>query len=158
MHFSSADQGGPIVSTISRAAMTLLVTALATAPRRPQDEKRPVTVTGDIGFVNTAGNTHLTSLMVGDRVTVQTGKVLLTQTALFVNGRSECTETANNLFVRGRAQCPLRAKLSVYGFAGYERNRFAGLDRCTDEGVGLSLAAWRDELDQLDFDAGVGLT
>lgn len=122
-----------------------------------QDQKKTVSFTGDIGFVNTAGNTHLTTINVGDKFTVQAGKLLLTQTLAVVYGKSEGVQNANSQLTRIRADYPLVSWLSVYGLAGYERNRFAGIDHRFDEGAGLAAALLHSEKNELDLEAGVGL-
>jgi putative salt-induced outer membrane protein len=136
--------------------MVLLAAGLASGARA-QDTKKPVSFTGDIGFVNTSGNTHLTTLSLGDKLGITTGKLLLTQTFALVYGKSEGKQNANSQLVRARGDYPSGARLSVYGFAGYERNRFAGIDHRIDEGVGLAVAVLRGGVNELDFEAGVGL-
>jgi putative salt-induced outer membrane protein len=140
-----------------RRISTVLLLAGITSAAHGQDQKKPVNFTGDVGFVNTAGNTHLTTLSIGDKLTARTGKVLLTQTFSLVYGKSDSVQTANSQLVRGRADYNFNSRLSSYGFVGYERNRFAGIDHRTDEGVGLALKALAGEHNELDFEAGVGL-
>ena len=80
-----------------------IAAALAAPPLAAQSESR-------IGFVNTAGNTHLTTINVGDKLTVQAGKVLLTQTAAFVYGKSEGVQNANSQLARIRAPSTVGAR------------------------------------------------
>lgn len=122
-----------------------------------QEPKKTVSFTGDIGFVNTAGNTHLTTINVGDKLTVQAGKLLLTQTLAVVYGKSEGVQNANSQVARIRADYPVASWLSIYVLAGYERNRFAGIDRRLDEGVGLAAGLLHSEKNELELEAGVGL-
>ncbi|HTL05830.1 MAG TPA: DUF481 domain-containing protein [Gemmatimonadales bacterium] len=140
---------------IVAGAGALLV--LVTGRAESQQQKKPVQFTGDAGFVSTAGNTHVSTLSLGDKLTVEAGKVLLTQTFALVYGKSDSVQTANSQLVRGRADYRFSGRLAAYGFVGYERNRFAGIDHRTDEGVGLALAALRAARTELDFEAGVGL-
>ena len=119
--------------------------------------EKPVSFTGDIGIVNTAGNTSLTTVSVGDKLTIRSGRLVATQTFALVYGKSEVVENANNQLVRGRGDYRLSSRLSAYGFVGYERDRFAGISHRFDEGVGLALAAVRSARDELDLEAGVGL-
>lgn len=134
------------------ALLCLLVSASAA-----QEQKKPVSFTGDIGFVNTAGNTHLTTLSIGDKLTAQAGKVLFTQTFALVYGKSEGVQNANSQLVRLRADYAITERLSAYGFSGYERNRFAGIDHRFDEGVGLAAALVKTAMNELNVEAGVGL-
>jgi putative salt-induced outer membrane protein len=139
---------------IRSCAMFLTV---AVASVSAQEKQKTINFTGDVGFVNTAGNTHLTTLSIGDKLTVQAGKVLFTQTFALVYGKSEGVQNANSQLVRARADYALSTRLATYAFVGDERNRFAGIDHRTDEGIGLALAAWKSESDQLDLEAGIGL-
>ena len=144
-----------------RGPMAALCAALSMAGTASLDAQakaeKPVSFTGDVAVVNTAGNTSLTTLSVGDKLTARSGKVLFTQTFAFVYGKSEGVENANNQLLRGRADYALTPRLSAYGFVGYERNRFAGISHRTDEGVGLALAAVRGPRDELDLEGGAGL-
>ena len=121
-------------------------------------EEKPVGFTGDFGMVSTAGNTHVTTVNLGDKLTVKAGRVVLAQTLGLIYGKSAGEVTANSRFVRLRADYQLAGSaLAGYGFAGYERNKFAGIAHRTEEGVGLALKAWHGERDQLDLEVGVGL-
>ena len=125
--------------------------------RAQADAPKPVTFTGDIGFVNTAGNTSVTTLSVGDKLVARTGSLVLTQLFALVYGRSAGEENANSIGFRGRAELPISGRLSAYGFAGYERNKFAGIARRFDEGVGLALAVVKTPSDELTLEGGAGL-
>ena len=118
---------------------------------------RKLTFTGDLGFVNTAGNTSVTTLSLGDKLVWRPGKASFTQVFALIYGRSEGEENAGSLVFRGRLDYPLGDRISAYGFAGYERNKFAGIARRFDEGVGLALKVWRHPKNQLDVEAGLGL-
>ena len=140
-----------------RRISTVLLLAGIASVAQAQDQKKPVNFTGDVGFVNTAGNTHLTTLSIGDKLTAQTGKVLFTQTFALVYGKDDSVQTANSQLIRGRADYSFNSRLSSYGFVGYERNRFAGIDHRTDEGIGLALKVLASARNELDIEAGVGL-
>lgn len=142
---------------LGRTCAMAVVSATLAISARAQDKKKPVSFTGDLGFVNTAGNTHLTTLSLGDKLTIAAGKALLTQTFALVYGKSEGIQNANSQLARARVDYPLTARLSTYGFVGYERNRFAGVDHRTDEGVGLAVALLRGAGNELDLEGGVGL-
>ena len=142
---------------IGRSGTMLLVSASLAVSARAQDKKKPVSFIGDLGFVNTAGNTHLTTLNLGDKLTVRAGKALLTQSFALVYGKSEGIQNANSQLARVRADYPLAARLAIYGSIGYERNRFAGIDHRIDEGVGLAAALLRGPMNELDLEAGVSL-
>jgi putative salt-induced outer membrane protein len=148
-----------VLTSIQRSlSCALLCSGLAAGFLSAQDKKeKAVNFTGDIGFVNTAGNSSVTSLNVGDKLTAKSGKALFTQLLAVVYGKNEGVESANSIGLRGRVDYPLTGKLSAYGFVGFERNKFAGIAHRFDEGVGLAYAAWRDAENSLDLEAGLGL-
>ena len=138
------------------AAVSMLFLSYTGAAAAQADAPKPVTFTGDLGFVSTAGNTSVTTLSVGDKLVGRTGKVVLTQLFSLIYGRNEGEENANSILFRGRMDYPLSGKLSLYGFGGYERNKFAGIARRFDEGVGLAYKAWRHPMNELTIEAGLG--
>ena len=96
------------------SGVMILVAATVAVGARAQDKKKPVSFLGDIGFVNTAGNTHLTTLNLGDKLSVRAGKVLLTQSFALVYGKSEGIQNANSQLARIRADYSAgRAALGV---------------------------------------------
>ena len=134
----------------------LLATLLRPALAQDPAPKR-LTFTGDLGFVNTAGNTSVTTLSLGDKLVWRPGKVTLTQVFSLVYGRSDGEENASSMSFRGRLDYPLSGRISVYGFAGYERNKFAGIARRFDEGAGLAFGVVRRPKTTFDLEAGAGL-
>ena len=140
-----------------RGGAVLVLAVLGAGRVEAQAAKKPVNFTGDAGLVSTAGNTHLLTLNLGDKLTAQSGKVLLTQTFAQVYGKTDSVQTANSQLLRGQADYSFSSRLAGYGFVGYERNRFAGIDHRTDEGLGLALMVWRGTKNELDFEAGAGL-
>ncbi len=143
-------------------ALSLRLSALLTTLALPasfahaQEPPRPIEFTGDIGLVNAAGNSRVTTINLGDRLLVRVGKVLLTQTFAMVYGRSEGEVNANNRQARVRAEYPAGGRVLAYGFVGYERDRFAGIARRFDEGAGISWAAVRGDQNELQVEAGLG--
>jgi putative salt-induced outer membrane protein len=138
------------------ALASALLLAGASIAAAQADAPKPVSFTGDLGFVSTAGNTSVTTLSVGDKLVGRTGKVVLTQLFSLIYGRNEGEENANSILFRGRLDYPLSGKLSLYGFGGYERNKFAGIARRFDEGAGLAYKAWRHPKNELSIEAGLG--
>lgn len=141
---------------IQRTVAASLLIVLGAGAVSAQDAPKPVSFTGDLGFVNTAGNTSVTTLSVADKLVARTGKVVLTQLFGLIYGKNEGEENANSILFRGRMDYPLSGKLSVYGFGGYERNKFAGIARRFDEGAGLAYQLWKDPKNELGVEAGLG--
>ena len=142
---------------LRRQLLYFLGWAWSTGLAAQQPPPKKVTFTGDLGFVNTAGNTAVTTLSIGDKLVVRPGKVTVTQLFALVYGKNDGEENANSVLFRGRLDYPLTARLSAYGFGGYERNKFAGIARRFDEGVGLAVAVWEQPRNSLSLEAGAGL-
>jgi putative salt-induced outer membrane protein len=117
-----------------------------------------VALVGDLGFVNAAGNTSLTTLNAGEKLTFTHGAVTLGQHSAFVYGRTEGTTSASQWLAGLRADYALTSRLGLYGLGTLERNRFAGFGRRFDEGAGLTFAALRSAADSLSFEVGLGFT
>jgi putative salt-induced outer membrane protein len=117
----------------------------------------PLTFTGDVGFVNTSGNTSVTSLSIGDKLVSTKGKGKFTQTAALIYSRTSGQETANNQALRVRYDQSVAPRLAVFTFGGYERNKFAGIARRFDEQAGLAFQVLRAARDAMDLEAGLGL-
>jgi len=72
---------------------------------------------------------------VGDKLTVQAGKLLLTQAFALVYGKSEGVQNANSQLLRGRGDYAFASRLAAYGFVGYA---LAKSDRMLTTGVQIS--------------------
>ena len=150
---SSVTHGARYLLAGAFCAMSVLPATLFAqdeAPRRAE-------LTADIGYVNTSGNTSVTSLNLGNKLILRAGAVLLTQTSAFVYGRTSGEETANNQALRVRADRPIGNRLAVYGFGGYDRNKFGGVARRFDQNVGLTYDVLQASRDSIGFEAGIGL-
>lgn len=112
---------------------------------------------GNLGFVQASGNTRLTTVNVGDKLTYRPGAHwLLTQTAAMIYGKTSGVESANQVQAGVRADYGISARLSAFGVVAYERNPFAGISRRLEELVGLSAKLVSSPKHELRLDAGVG--
>ena len=67
----------------------LLLTFTLNAPLAAQDQRpKPLRFSGDVGFVNTTGNSEVTTLNVGERIEYKTGRLRVAQTLGTVYGRT----------------------------------------------------------------------
>lgn len=137
------------------AALAGLVPAAAVG----QDAKPPksVQLTGDLGFVNTAGNSEVTTINIGDKLVLQSAnkRHIFTQLFGLVYGRSEGETIASNWRVSGRYENGLGKRLYLYAMVGAERNRFAGIQRRFEEGPGITYKLLVAPKDNLDIEGGV---
>ncbi len=139
------------------AAATLFL--LSAAVLHAQDiDSTHVDLTGDLGFVNAAGNTNLTTLNVAEKLAYTRGAVTGTQSVAFVYGRTDGTTSASQWRGLLRGDVALSPRIAVFATAGVERNRFAGIARRLEQGAGLSFAAIRTAHDTLRLEGGFTAT
>jgi putative salt-induced outer membrane protein len=138
----------------------ILAVALVAGPLAAQEAPppRPLEFTGDIGFVNTAGNTDVTTLNVGEKITNNRGKLTLKQFFALVYARTD-GQTTNSLWRTGvRGDYALSPTIAVFGSGTFDRNRFAGISRRFEEGVGIAVKLLNREQDKLAVEAGLAMT
>ena len=112
----------------------------------------------DLGFVNTAGNSSVRTLNVGEQLVVQPAPWKFTQSLSLVDAYTSGVETANELKAGLRADHAVGARFKVYGLLGFYRNRFAGVARRFEESAGLSYSVLAGPTHLLDVEAGAGRT
>lgn len=134
------------------AALLLLVTS----PLGAQD--KPTTFTTDLGFVNAAGNTSVTTFNLGEVLTHTTGVWTLKQTIAALYGKTDGEKSAEQFQAGVRADYALSERVGLYGRAGWDRNEFAGISRRFEEGLGVAIKLVAQERDQLSIEAGFGAT
>lgn len=88
--------------------------------------------------MKTAGNTDVSTLNVGEKLILRAGKWEHRQQAGSVYGAQDGEQTSNLLFGNWRSDFALNAWLAVFGYAGYDRNAFAGISRRSEETLGLA--------------------
>lgn len=115
-----------------------------------------VTLTGDIGFVNTSGNTELTTINVGNKLEMSTGGWAVVQKFGVIYGTNE-GETSTSLWRAGlRGDRAISERLSLFVLSEFDRNTFAGIGSRYAESVGLAAKLIRGKRDKLDAELGVG--
>ena len=143
------------------AALTVLAT-LAALPAAAQEKppEKPVKVVADLGFVNVSGNSDVTSLNLGEKLTWKpTGSRLsFGQVAKYVYGETDGEKSANQVVVEGRADYAITSRLSAFGGLNYDRDPFAGIDKRFMEPVGLSFLALDAAKHKLTLEGGAAFT
>lgn len=116
-------------------------------------------LTGDLGFVNTSGNSSVTTVNIGDKLVFRSrdARHVLTQLFALVYGRSEGETVADNWRASGRYEYGLKSRLFLFALLGVDRDRLAGMDRRFEEGVGLTWKAVAAGRDELTLEAGLSL-
>lgn len=135
-----------------------LTVVLAPVLSAQEPAPRPVELTGEVGYVNTAGNSDISTLNVGEKVKYNLTKVTLNQFFALVYGETD-GQTTTSLWRTGvRGDLALTSRLALYGLAGFDRNRFAGIQRRFEEGAGLGFKVITGETNKLEFEAGIDIT
>lgn len=111
----------------------------------------------DLGYVNTAGNTDVTTLNFGEHFSFTTGPWVLAHFATVVEGRSKGEETAAQYKTGARVDRAFSPRLGAYGLGGFERNVFAGIGQRYEEGAGLTAKLVALPRDELSLEGGVSL-
>jgi putative salt-induced outer membrane protein YdiY len=115
----------------------------------------PIKFTGTVGLVNTAGNSNVTTVNVGDRIDYKAGAWGLTQLFSVVYGRNEGVTNTSIWAASLRGDRKIGARLAIYALAGWDRNTFAGIDRRWEEGTGLLSHLLSRKKNTLDGEAGI---
>lgn len=114
---------------------------------------------GTLGYVQTSGNTKVSTVNLGDKLTYRASRQwLFTQTSTWVYGRSAGAASANQLNAGLRADYSINPRLSAFMTFSYEANPFAGVSHRMNELVGLSWKALAQEKQTLSLDVGIGQT
>ncbi len=144
-------------SPMVRWSGLLLLVATAVSAQEPLPPP-PVQLTGDIGYVNTAGNTNISTLNIGEKLGYNLSRVTLTHFFSLIYGETD-GQTTTSLWRTGvRGEYALSSRTAVFTSAGFDKNRFAGIQRRFEEGAGLGFKAITTEHDKLEFEAGLSLT
>jgi len=134
------------------------VTVLAAPAVSAQDAapEKPVKVVADLGFVNASGNTEVTTLNLGERLTWKPAgsRFSFTEAAKYVYGKTDGEKTADQVVVEGRVDYAITKRLSAFGGASYDRDPFAGIDKRFTEPVGLSWLALDAKKNKLTLEGG----
>ena len=140
------------------AILFLGLSAFAAAPTAATEPPKALQSTLDLGFVNTAGNTEVTTLNAGEKTTFKHDRWLFGSTLALVYGRTSGETTANQLRAALRADYEQTPRWHPYGLFSFDRNRFAGISHRFEEGVGIGYKAILEANDTLDLEAGLSLT
>ena len=148
----------PRIHSILLLAFLAGVISARRAGAADEPPPKPLKAAGDFGYVSTAGNSDVKTLTSSDKIEYTTGRWLFTQDGSAVWGTDQGAENAGAYMLGLRADYKLAERLGVYGLGSWRRNTFAGIARQFDESVGLVYHALTPQPQQLDFEAGVGVT
>lgn len=138
-----------------RVWIILAALGAAGVTRAPAQAPRPTQLALDLGFVNTSGNSEVTTFNLGQKLTRTAGLWLFAQTAKVIYGETDGSATAESYEAGLRADHVIKDRLSAFTLLTYQRNTFAGVAARYAEGVGLSLRAIRAPRDSLSLEGSI---
>ncbi|MES2304942.1 MAG: DUF481 domain-containing protein [Gemmatimonadota bacterium] len=112
----------------------------------------------DLGYVSTAGNSSVQTLNVGDRISVKSGQVTISQSFAVVHGRSKGLVVTSLWRAGLRADLAFQPTFGVYASVNYERNVFAGLNSRIGNTVGVTAQLVKSTKDKFSIEGGISLT
>ena len=139
-------------------ALLVLLPLLASGAVAAQTPSVVTKITADLGYVQTGGNTNLTTLNVGERFTQQRGRLSLLQQLNTVYSEQRDTVKASQLRLIARADYRIDQIMSVFVAVTFDRNRFAGIRRRYDEQIGIQARLLAGRRDTLRIEGGGTVT
>jgi putative salt-induced outer membrane protein YdiY len=146
---------------ISARVVTFCLSSLmlaSIAHAQAADTAHKLSGSGEIGFVNAAGNTDVTTLNLGQELSYAPTRVLrLAQSIAIVYGRTNGVESASLWQANLRGDRDLGNRWGTYALFEFDRNTFASIARRFQEGVGALYHPIRTATDTLGAELGLGL-
>jgi putative salt-induced outer membrane protein len=132
-----------------------VLTLVGAAGAEAQDSLRTVKLTGNLAYVNAAGNSELSTFAFNERLEIPIRALTLTQTLGGVRGETD-GETTASLWKAGlRGDVAFNRSVSAYGLVAYDRDRFAGISSRVEEGFGLGVRVLHGPTDSLSLEGGL---
>jgi putative salt-induced outer membrane protein len=151
--------------TMSRSPIpALLLLACVAAPLAAQDPApaaipvRVTKITADLGYVSTSGNSQVTTMNIGEKLTHERGRFLFQQAFALVYGKQRDTVNTNSIRTSGRVDYKIDQTFAFFFGAGFDRNTFAGIERRFEEQVGLAARILAATADTIRVEAGASIT
>lgn len=138
-----------------RPALVALALAAALPLQAQGKPPRPVEFAGDIGFVNTTGNTEVTTLSLNEKLVLNAGPWKLTQSFGTVYGKLKDSVNTSIWRTGLRGDRLFTDRLGVFGLLNFDKNRFAGVAGRWEQGVGALVKAILEDTDKLEFELGL---
>jgi len=147
---------GAISTAVRRLALAGLLSASVAGAQSPSP--KATHWQADLGFVSATGNTDVTTMNVGDKITRAVAAWTFMQTGTYIYGTTKGKESANQLRLGLRADASFNGALGAFVAVAYERNVYAGFNRRFDELLGIQWRPIREKKDSLTVDGGGVLT
>jgi putative salt-induced outer membrane protein len=113
-------------------------------------------LTLDLGFVNASGNSDVTSLNLGDKLSWTIApRTVFTQNGKVLYGKTDGSTTSESYDAGTRLQYALSSRIGIYGLLTFQRDPFAGLAERWSGGPGVAFGLVRSARDTLGVETGV---
>ena len=154
-----------VVSTLAlslaAAASALAQTPAPACPCAPATPPPPpppprVTVSGDLGYVNTTGNTDVSTLNATDQLMVRTGsdnQILQTFGLVYGTQNNRVSTSIWNASLKD--EFTFTPHIGLYALGQFDRNTFAGINQRFEEGAGIAFIPLDTVPNNLEIDAGL---
>ena len=139
------------------AAAILAIAPLLATRLHAQDKPKPRELNADIGYVSTTGNTEISAFNLGEKLVLRAGKWEHKQQFGSVYASQDGKQTSNLLFTNWRSDWSFHPRLALFGYAGFDRNTFAGISRRFEEALGVSAKLVTLANDAWSLEAGLGM-
>ncbi len=142
-------------------ALAALIPALTLPSFAGAQDAAPAVVTkitADLGYVQTSGNTQVTTMNVGEKFTQQRGRFTLQQAFALVYGKQRDTVNTNNLRANLRGDYKIDNIFSLFLGTGFDRNTFAGIERRFEEQLGVAARLLAAASDTIRVEGGGSVT
>ncbi len=143
--------------TLRTAAGALALALTVPAHLLAQDPPKPREFTADLGFVNTTGNTQVTTFNLGEKLILRRDRWEHKQQFGSVYAAQDGDQTSNLLFANWRSDLALNKNFALFGFAGYDRNTFAGISRRFEEALGVAAKLLTRDTDTWSLEVGLAM-
>ncbi len=127
--------------------------APATPPPPPPPPR--VTISADIGYVNTTGNTNVSTLNATDQFMLRTAadnQILQTFGLVYGTQNNRVQTSIWNASLKD--EYTFTPHIGLYALGAFDRNTFAGIDRRFEEGAGVAFIPLDSVPNNLEIDAG----
>lgn len=148
------------LTSLARRAAILALLLLPALAAKAQDASAPTVTkaTLDFGYVQTSGNTQVATLNLGEKLTQERGRLTLQQGFAFVYGKQRDSVITSYIGGNVRGDFKIDKILAAFAGVGFDRNRFAGIERRLEQQAGLQARVFADAIDTLRIEGGGSLT
>jgi putative salt-induced outer membrane protein len=143
---------------MSRPTIALAL-LLALASTGGAQAAAPVTkITADLGYVSTSGNTQVTTMNLGEKLSHERGRLTIQQGFALVYGKQRDTVNTNSLRANVRGDYKIDQIFALFLGAAFDRNTFAGIERRFEEQLGIAARLHASTRDTIRVEGGASIT